>query len=309
MGAIFAITAPFFALVLTGYGAAKYKVLGESGVLGINRFVYFFSLPALLFRQAAMADFDRILDESLFLAAHTCAGLIIFTLTWIMARTMFGTRPEETAILSLGASYGNIGFMGIPLIVAILGEVNAVPLALMLMIDIAFFIPFATVIIEFSRSRNHTGNLDRTLVSSVLKNPLIIAILSGLLLAATGLELPDIIDRFTRLLGQAAAPAAMFALGTVLVGQPLSDGYKEVGLVSTLKLLVYPAVMWWTMQAFGISPDWQLAATLGAATPVAAGVFVIAQEYRILPVRTSTAVLVSTGVSLLTLTFLISRLS
>ncbi len=309
MNDILVITLPFFALVVIGFFAARRGAIEAQGVIGLNRFVYFFALPALLFDKMSTAPFDHIISQSPFLLAHTIAGLIVFSTAWLVARVALKTDGGETAIVSLSAAYGNIGFMGIALLVGAVGEWTAVPLALMLLIDIAFFIPLATVIIDIKRNGGNVGGLVSALVASVVKNPLIISIVLGVFLAATNVELPGAALRLVDLLGRTAGPCAMFALGAVLAGRPLKitigDGIKTAAVISVFKLGVHPAVMWVAMTAFGVSAEWRLAATLGAAMPAAAAIFVIAQEYKTMPVRASTGVLVSTAISMVTLTALV----
>lgn len=308
MNEIIFIILPFFALVVVGYGAARLGALEASGILGLNRFVYFFALPALLFSKMAETPIGRVLDENTFMVAHLVAGLLVFILGWGMAKVLFRSAPADCSLMALAGCYGNIGFLGIPLLVSVLGGQVAAPLSIMLLIDVAFFIPFATTLIDLSRTTGPRGPMLGAVVASVLKNPLIIAIVAGLAFSAAGLGLPKELGGFTNLLGQAGAPAAMFALGAVLAGRPMSEGLGETGLMNVLKLAVHPLVMWGVMTVFGVGDEWRLAATLGAATPVAAALFVIAQEHDAMPTRASTAVLVSTAVSMITLPILIGWL-
>ena len=131
---------PFFILVLAGYGAARLGVLEQGGVLGLNRFVYFFALPALLFGKMAATPFAQITGESVFALAHVGAGLLVFAFAWLAVKHLFKAERKEQAVTALGASYGNIGFLGIPLLVSVLGAEVAAPLSIMLLLDIAFFI-------------------------------------------------------------------------------------------------------------------------------------------------------------------------
>jgi len=308
MNNIIFLVLPFFALVVAGYAAARMRILDAAGVVGINRFVYFFALPALLFNKMAESDFARMIGESAFVLAHLTAGLMVLGLGWIAARVLFKASTSNSAVMALGGCYGNIGFLGIPLLVSVLGNGAAAPLSLMLLVDVAFFIPFATTLIHVSRSGGVRLRFFKTVLWSVTKNPLIVAIAVGFVFSATRWGLPGELAGFTDLLGQAAAPAAMFALGAVLAGRPISDGAGEASLVSVLKLAVHPLVIWGAMTVFGIDAQWRLIATLGAATPVAAALFVIAQEHDAMPLRASTAVLLSTAVSLITLPVLITWL-
>jgi len=301
MNDIFFLVLPFFALVITGYVAARWRILDAPGVLGINRFVYFFALPALLFNKMAETDFSRLVSESAFVLAHLVAGLVVFALMWGTAKVLFKAGRNSLAVMALAGCYGNIGFLGIPLLVSVLGGDAAAPLSLMLLVDVAFFIPFATILM----SPMGAGNLRHIIMRGVVKNPLIIAIVVGTGFSAAGFGLPGELSGFTNLLGQAAAPAAMFALGAVLAGRPIADGLGEASWVSVFKLAAHPLIMWGAMTAFGVSDAWRLVATLGAATPVAAALFVIAQEHDVMPARASTAVLISTAVSMVSLPLLI----
>lgn len=309
MSNLITIILPFFALVVVGYGAVRFSILKQDGIAGINRFVYMFALPALLFSKTAETDIERVLAENTFVIAYVFIGLSVFVFGWISARVLLRTGADNCAVAGLAGCYGNIGFLGIPVLVSVLGGAAAAPLSIMLLIDVAFFIPFTTALIEASRSDGARAHLWGAKFLSIFKNPLIISIALGLAFSATGLGLPAGLGGFTNLLGQAAGPAAMFALGAVLAGQPISKGFGEAALISVLKLGVHPVAVWLGMTAFGVSDEWRTVATLGAATPVAASVFVIAQEYDTLPTRFSTAVVGSTAIALITLPLMIGWLS
>jgi len=309
MDEIVFIVLPFFALVLTGYGAARGAVIEASGVLGLNKFVFYFALPALLFSKMAETPIAEVSGESIFVVAYTCTGLVVFALAWGGAKIALHAPTDQLAVMALGGIYGNIGFMGIPLLVTIMGREVAAPLSLMLLIDIAVFIPLATTLIDMSRTSERSHRLVGGVVVSIMKNPLIASIVLGLGFSALGWGLPQALGGFTNLLGQAAAPTAMFALGAAMAGRPLADGFGEAVLVTVFKLAFYPAAVWLGMGLFGIGDVWRLAATLGAATPVAAALFVIAQEYDAMPVRASTAVVLTTAISLLSLPVLIAWLT
>lgn len=299
---------PFFALVVTGYLAARFALLQAQGILGLNRFVFFFALPALLFSKMAQTPIGQVLGEKTFVVAYLVSGLAVFIFGLVVAKGLFRSSPGKLAVMALAGSYANIGFMDIPVLVSILGGQVAAPLSIILLVDVAFFIPLTTTLIDLSKSKIHHTRVLGALAVSVVKNPLIVAIVLGFVFSATGMGLPTVIGGFTNLLGQAAAPVAMFALGAVLAGRPISEGMSEVAYMSVVKLAIHPLAIWWGMTFFEVGVEWRLAATLGAASPVAAALFVIAQEHKVMPVRVSTAVLVSTAVSMISLPLLIAWL-
>lgn len=291
---------PFFVLVLIGYFSARKGLIDSHGVKGLNAFVFYFALPALLFDKTQSAPIDKLMEERAYMLAYLIGALAVFAISWLGARIAFKVGPGQASIMGLSSIYGNIGFVAIPVLTTAVGDWVAVPLALIVLIDIVIMIPLATIIIDMTRPINLRRDLKTALIASVFKNPVVIATLTGLCVAALGWDLPTTVHTFTDLLGSAAGPAAMFTLGAVLAGRPLSEGFGEAVYTNTFKLLVYPVAIWCTMSVFAIGSDWRLAATLGAAMPMATGLFIIAQQYQVMPQRISTAVLFSTVIGMAT---------
>ncbi len=303
------ILAPFFALVLIGYFSARKGIVDSHGVKGLNAFVFYFALPALLFDKTQAAPMDKFMAERAYMLAYLCAALVVFAIAWAGARLAFKVGPGRAALLGLGGVYGNIGFMGIPVLTAAVGDWVAVPLALIVLVDVAILVPLATTIIDMTRQEDQRRKLKAAVFASVVKNPVVLATLAGLSVAALGLTMPAPVMTFTDLLGRSAGPAAMFTLGAVLAGRPLSQGFGEALYASAFKLAAYPFAVWWAMTAFSISADWRLAATLGAAMPMATVLFVIAQQYQVMPQRASTAVLLSTVFAMASVTLMTAWLA
>ena len=123
-----------------------------------------------------------------------------------------------------------------------------------------------------------------------------------MLWSASGLELPQAIDTFTSIVGDAAGPCALFAIGLFLVGKPVSEGIAETSVTTAMKLLVQPLITWWlVVEFFNMPPLWGIIAILMAATPTGAGSFVLAQQYNVYVTRTSSVILISTILSVVTL--------
>lgn len=306
---IFFITLPFFALVFCGYGAGHWGLLKPPGIAGVNSFVFYFALPALLFAIMAKTPVVEIFDAS-FIAAYLLASLAVFAAAAALGRVLFKSSLGEAAVLGMAASYSNIGFMGIPLLVAVIGDEVAIPLALILTIDLTVTVPLAMLLMEVDRDGNRQWrHLKASLIQVILRNPLIISIFAGILVSAAELSLPAAATAFINLLAAAAGPSALFALGASLANRRVTSGLGEAGTMCAFKLVIHPLAVWTAMGAFGIAALWTKAAVLGVAMPIAAGVFVIAQQYQVNELKVSTAVLVSTAISMLTATAAIALLS
>ena len=130
---IFTVTFPFFALVLAGYVAARRRYLPLEAIPGLNGFVLFFALPCMLYRFGASTPVAQLLDMSVALTWLLC-GLIVVGFT---VATSLNARIgwNDAAFGALVAAFPNSGFMGVPLLVALLGAQAAGPAILTMAID------------------------------------------------------------------------------------------------------------------------------------------------------------------------------
>jgi malonate transporter and related proteins len=201
----------------------------------------------------------------------------------------------------------NTGYMGIPLVSAVFGREAAVPIVVGLTLDGVLMIPLGIVIIESSKGRaedlTHTA---LTTFSALARNPLILSIFAGLAVSTTGLTPPTPLANFLDLLGGTAGPCALFALGATLAGRTVAGGAAEVSYMTFMKLALHPAALFLTTTViFSVDPLWARAALLGAALPIAANVFIVARQYNVYVTRTSSAILVSTAVSMISVSALL----
>lgn len=300
MSEVVIVTLPFFAVVACGYFAGRFYILSAAALDGLNAFVYYFALPALLFRVFALRPLQEILEWS-FLGAYVAGALPVFVGSALICRAWFRVGFASTVLHGLGSSYGNVGYLAIPLAVGIYGEAAALPAALVLFADLMFFVALAIFLIELGRGAREQGaRPPLSVVPTVLLNPFLLAILVGLAVSASGFGLARPLDGFLVLLGAAAGPCALFALGASLVGRNVAGDLRAVAVMLILKLLVMPALVWLSMtEIFAVSPSWAVVATLSAAMPLASTTFVLAQRYDINPRRFSTAILISTALAML----------
>ena len=206
----------------------------------------------------------------------------------------------------LAAVLANTGYMGIPLISAVFGREAAVPIVVGLTLDGVLMIPLGIVIIESSKGR--AESLTRTALatfSALARNPLILSIFAGLAVSTTGFNPPMPLGNFLDLLGGTAGPCALFALGATLADRTVAGGTAEVSYMTFMKLVLHPTALFFTTTViFGVDPLWATAALLGAALPIAANVFIVARQHNVHVSRTSSAILISTAVSLISVSAL-----
>jgi malonate transporter and related proteins len=297
---------PFFALIICGYGAGRLRLLDETAAAGVNTFVFYFALPAFLFGLMSSSPIGEVVNAP-FIGAYVTASLAHFVLTALVGLRLFEIGRAEAAVQGLAAVLANTGYMGIPLVSAVFGKEAAIPIVVGLTLDGVLMIPLGIVIIESSKGRaedlTHTA---LTTLSALARNPLILSIFAGLGFSATGLTPPEPVTNFLDLLGDTAGPCALFALGATLAGRQVAGGTAEVSYMTFMKLVLHPATLFFTTTViFSVDRLWATAALLGAALPIAANVFIVARQYNVYVTRTSSAILVSTAVSMISVSALL----
>jgi malonate transporter len=297
---------PFFALIFCGYGAGRLRLLDETAAAGVNTFVFYFALPAFLFGLMSSSPIGEVLNAP-FVGAYLTASLALFALTALVGFRIFEIGRAEAAVQGLAAVLANTGYMGIPLISAVFGREAAVPIVVGLTLDGVLMIPLGIVIIESSKGR--AESLTHTALatfSALARNPLILSIFAGLAVSTTGFNPPMPLGNFLDLLGGTAGPCALFALGATLAGRTVAGGTAEVSYMTFMKLVLHPAALFFTTTViFSVDPFWATAALLGAALPIAANVFIVARQYNVYVSRTSSAILISTALSLISVSALL----
>jgi predicted permease len=309
LGVIVDTALPFFALILCGYVAVRAGVLDAASAKGLNTFVFWLALPALLLASVAASTLRELLDWR-FLAVFYGVNGLLYAFTFLVGRAVWRDRAGTAALRALGVIWGNYGYLGLPLLTAALGPAAALPAVAVITCDILVPASITIAFLEAGRDGERSGlaTLGRALAGP-LRNPLILAVAAGGLLSATGVAPPAAAQAFLRLLGAAAGPCALVALGASLALSPAGGARGDVALVTVLKVVVNPALVWLAgRHLLPLEPDRLAAATLLAAMPVAASVFVLAQRYETWVLRASTSVLVTHLASVATLAALLYAL-
>ncbi|WP_433801129.1 AEC family transporter [Actinomycetospora sp. CA-084318] len=302
-GTLLTQIAPIFAVIAVGAVAARWERFSESAAATLNDLVYYVALPALIFDSVAEADLSTGVSGSAIVVA---IGLLVagYALGVGLARLLRMPLREANAVGTVGA-WGNVGYLGIPLSVAVLGPAAGLAASLVSTIHTALaitvFVVAATLV---DRDRGARGLLVRTVARRVLVNPIVVAIVLGLLVAASGWRLPRPAATTVELVAAMAAPGGLFALGILLRGAvPALRGGRIGGIAVAvaLKLVVLPALAVGAVHLFGIPAPWAAVLVLMCALPDAATVFVLMAQYRTWYRESTAAVVLTTVGSVVTL--------
>ena len=215
MQAILAVTIPFFALVLAGWLAAQRGVLPDSAIPGLNAFVLYFALPCMLFRFGMNTPILELLNPALLLVYLLCALLMVFaTIAFSLSERV---HLKDAAFGALVAAFPNTGFMGVPLLVAMLGPAAAGPMICTILADlfITTSLCIALAQVHDAAGLGARAALGRAL-RGALSNPLPWSIAAGALFSVAGIQLAGPPEVVVRMLADAASPVALFTIGAVL---------------------------------------------------------------------------------------------
>ncbi len=302
METLLTVSLPFFGLIFAGYGAGHFRLITASAHLGLNAFVIWFALPAMLFMKMAEAPVLQAFNPS-FVAAYTGGGLIAYAIVMLLSRLLLPRlRWGERALQGMGAAFGNVGYMGLPILFALFGDAAVLPAVMVLVFDHVVLIPLTTAIIEGSSGRGAAlPAIFKRVLLGMARNPLIISTFAGLAWNLIGLPLPAPLGAFGNLLASAAAPCALFSLGLTLVGRPLQEGLDEVSITAIGKLALHPLLVWvLASSVFKLDPFLVAVAVIQASMPTAANVYILATTMNTFIERTSSTILVTTVIATVT---------
>ncbi len=291
-----ALCLPIFAVVAVGLLAVRVRLVTPLAVDAVGLFSFNVALPAMLLRLVGTQPLAQSFEATWFFGYLACC-LSVFGISMGFA-LLRGQGRIRSAALAAAATMGNVGYLGPPLLLPMLGPRVAGPLAMSIMAEVAVIIALGTVLMAPAAP----GAGKQAMLGGLwglTRNPVILSIAGGCLLAATGLVLPIPVDRFLSFLGNAAGPTALFALGGTLARLRLGRELLAVSAGLTLcKLLAYPLLVWLMLgQVLGLDAFWVTSGTLLAAMPTATNAFMLAQRNNAGAEEVSAGVLLATLVA------------
>lgn len=281
-----------------GYGAAKTRFFTEEASAYLTKFVFYFALSAMLFRFSANLSFAEIFDA--WLAMAYLWGTAFVYAVGLLVAFWRRVKVETAAIEAQCAAIGNTGFLGVPMLALLLGDEAVGPIILVLSIDLIVFSSALVILVEGSRDGRMSLGVLKTIGMGLVKNPMIVSITLGLAVAASGWTLPVPVNEFVTILGNAATPGALFAIGASLASKS-AERLFIAGWLSFAKLMLHPLfVAIAALVLFPVEPYAAAVAVSAASLPVAGNVFILAQHYGTSPQRVSASILISTAASIVT---------
>ncbi|MCA0422276.1 MAG: AEC family transporter [Proteobacteria bacterium] len=293
---------PIFALILIGWAAIRTGLVREETGNGVADYVFMIAIPLMLFRTLATAPLPASPPWAFWASYFISLGLIWVAQTRIASHT-FTRGQQESAIIGFTAVQSNMVLMGIPMVLRVFGDAGAIPLFLLVAVNLPITMTLAMLRIE---STGASGSVGLTILKKLATNPILIGIFVGAAFRQTGLSIPAPALATLKFIGDSAAPCALFAMGAGLARYGLGGETWLLAIVVALKLLVFPILVF-SLGTFvlGIDPLWVGVATVLAACPCGVNAYLLAERYRLAQGITSGAILISSVFAVATTTLFV----
>jgi predicted permease len=303
------VVLPVFLVIAAGYAATRSGVFAHGAVDGLMVFTQSFAVPCLLFRGLADLDLAAVFDPGLLLSFYAGA-VVAFALGILGARRLFHRRPGEAVAIGFGALFSNSVLLGLPIMERAYGPAALAPNFAIVSIHAPFCYLLGITAMELARADGRgLAATARAVARAMFRNALMIALALGFVVNVGEVPLPGPVRGAVDMMADAALPAALFGLGGVLTRYAIRASLAEAGLIAGLSLLLHPAITWaLATGVFALGQDFTRSAVVTAAMAPGVNTYVFASLYSRGQAQAAGAVLLGTGLSVLTvsawLTFL-----
>jgi predicted permease len=293
------LTAPLFALVLVGYALSRFG-WPRTASDALTRFVFTVAVPTLLFRL--MSDFGRLPHVDVRLLIAFFGGcLIIYAIGRVVAASLFRMDGVGQSVFAMGGIFSNNVLLGIPIAKATLGDSALPAVSLVLVFNSLILWTLVTASVEWARRRDlSVGGFMKT-TRGVLANPVVASILAGAAYGAVGLPLPGVIDQTMQMVGQAAVPLSLIALGMGLAEFGVRAEWRPSVAIALLKLVGQPIVVYALAVALALPAAETAAIVMLAALPVGANVYLMSRQFGVLGSAIASAIVLTTAIAAVTM--------
>src|SRR6056300_941305 len=301
---IFLKTLPFFALIGVGYISGVTRFFTEEATAYLTKFVFYFALSAMLFRFSSNLSLGDLFDWN-FVFAYLLGSVVVYLLAGLVALYR-RVAITEAAIEAQCSIIGNVGFLGIPMLALLMGEAAVGYVMMVLAIDLLVFGSIVVMVIVGTRDGRMSLGIIRVLIMGLIRNPMIVSIILGLSWSAWEIPIPAPLNEFMSMLGSAATPGALFAIGASLASKS-AERVQVAGWLTFCKLVLHPLVVaYFALVLFDVDPYAAAVMIAACSLPVAGNIYMIAQHYGVAPQRVSASILISTALSIVTVSLVIA---
>jgi predicted permease len=302
LASVLSVTVPIFGLIGLGYVAGLLKLIDLAGSVTLSEYVFAIALPALIFESVAKADFPPVSPWPLWFAYFTGVA-IVWAIGMTTARRVFGRGHRESTLHGFTAAQSNTVLVGVPIILKAFGPAAAAPLFLLIAVHLPIMMTTATLMIEGRLDGRLALRQVRPLLRMLLVHPVVMSLAVSVACRRLGWVPTGQAAAFIEGLGATAIPCALVGVGLGMLRFGMRADFVPALFLSTLKLLLHPALVWLlTTIVVPLPPLWAAVATLFAAMPTGINCFVLANRYQAAQATTSSTTVLSSMLAMVTVT-------
>ena len=265
--------APMFLLMAAGYASRQAGILNREDVFRINRVAFRVFLPCLLFYNIYCSDLSEAVRPGLILFA--VVGVLLVFFGAYMGVQRFEPMENRRGVVAQGIFRSNFVIMGLPVAEALAGKENLGSVTVLIAVVVPLFNFLAVFVLE--RFRGEKIKMAETLMT-VVRNPLIISSLIGILFQLLHIRLPSLAERAVSDLGRIATPLQLYLLGAFFRFGGMKDCIRPLAAVTGIKLFLTPAILLSAAAALGFRGTAFIAMIGIFATPTAVNSFTMVQQ-------------------------------
>ncbi|RZF93112.1 AEC family transporter [Pseudoalteromonas sp. CO302Y] len=303
---IFSIIFPLIFIVLSGYISSRSKFLSKEHIAGLSKFTFYISVPAFLFLNMAQADLQNSVSIAGFMSFYIPV-LAIYTLGYVIDRYLITkhSAPSRHAVFALGSSYSNTVLVGLPIIIAALGQ-QMVGIVFMIITFHSALLFTLTFLLSAKSQQTFSW---RAFAKNMLLNPVVLSISSGLAVNLLGFILFDDLVNGLSLLAKPAIACALFVLGANLAFYKVADNLQASIIATIIKLAVLPCgVYFFAGSVFHLEQSLLNVLVLLSASPLGVNAYLIANQIKQHQATLASTVVLSTVLSVVSFSVWLSIL-
>lgn len=282
-------------LLFLGFVAFKAGVMTANSNKGLSRIVLILAQSAMILSSVMNAEISLDARGVFTVIGITCAMYAILFLLSLLCSRILRAPKSDRGTYEFMAMFGNVGFMGYPVIASLFGAEAVFYTSL-------FNIPFNILVYSLGIVQLSGGDRKRFRLKQIITAPLV-ATFIAIIIFSTGLHIPTPIASATKLLGDMTVPAAMLIIGCSLGDIPIKElfGKWQVYVFTALKLLVIPIIVWAILRLFVTDPLLLGIATVISSLPVATTSTMLCMEHDGNVALASRTVFITTVASVVTI--------
>lgn len=296
---IIALIFPVFAIIVTGFLFARFKVLPGNVAGSLTQFAFWVAIPALVFGVIAEQEISSLLNWP-FILVYGGVTSVLALLLFLAARLWKGMDLGMATMFAMVSVVSNTGIIGLPLLHALFGRDAAVLATLAIIVVIVVVVVQVLVLETVTRGEGQSVSLLGPLRNAIL-NPMIMAAILGVIVAASPVTLPKMVVDYLDVLGGALAPCALFAVGMVIDPLAIKRTGSVVAVATFFKLIALPSIVFAIALILRFDPLMTVALVISAAVPTAKNEFILSEKYHQAEEITAETVSATTALAVVTL--------